>query len=359
MFASAARALGLTIGAAIAGAGGAAWSLTQGYIGPDQMGDLLSARVALLASVGGLWSVGGAVTAALSWEGFRFALARFTELASPISAGVLLGLVAKPSRSASVRRPRWDGAELPVGIEEAPRDDSPTQGAGLVVRDLSVRFGGLQPLKGVSFAVARGKATGIIGPNGCGKSTLLNAIAGLVAAEGEIVWRGRSLGRLDTSARARVGVRKTFQHAARFPELSVWEHLQVATVAASSTVADSEGLRQLVAMCEPVRGRSLQEMDAATLRLVEMAMTLVAPPDLLLLDEPFAGLSREQADAVTWAIRELRARGTTILIVEHRLDDMFAVVDDLMLLGEGDVMQQGTVAQVMEDPAVRRIYLGH
>ena len=350
------RAAGLMMAAATAGGGGAAWALTQGYVNPELAGEELSARAALLGCIGGLWSIPGAIVASLGWDGFRFLLSRLTDSSGPISAALLLGLVARPARQSAPSRPRWDDLLIPPAIPRVGSDDG-VRDAGLVLRDVSVRFGGLHPLKGISFSLPRGRAMGLIGPNGAGKTTLLNAVAGLVPADGEMQWEGQSLTRLDTSARARRGVRKTFQHPARFPDFSAWEHLQVAIAASSRPPLDGVALRTLLAMCEPVRTRPAVEMDPATLRLLEMAMALVAPPGMLLLDEPYAGLSAAQADAVSAAIGELKTAGVTLLIVEHRLEDMLRAVDDLVVISEGYVLRAGPAAEVLSDPQVRHVYL--
>ena len=351
------RAAGLTAAAATAGIGGAAWALTQGYVSPELAGEELSARAALLGCIGGLWSIPGAILASLGWDGFRFVLSRLTDLAGPISAALLLGLVARPSRRSAPARPTWDHLLLPPSgppVGDDDRADSP----GLVLRDVSVRFGGLRALESISFTLPRGRAMGLIGPNGAGKTTLLNAVAGLIPSGGEMQWGGRSFTRLDTAARARRGVRKTFQHPARFPDFSAWEHLQVAVAATSTPPLEGPALRTLLTMCEPLRARPAIQMDSGTVRLLEMAMALVAPPGVLLLDEPYAGLSATQAEAVSAAIGELKAAGVTLLIVEHRLADMMRAVDDLVVISEGRVLRAGPAAEVLADPKVRQVYLG-
>ena len=350
------RVAGLSMAAATASVGGAAWALTQGYVSPDLAGEELSARAALLGCIGGLWSIPGAVVASVGWDGFRFLLSRFTDWSGPISAGLLLGLVARPARRSGPSRPNWD--HLPIS-STLPSTDGPVavEESGLTLRDVRVRFGGLNALEGVTFALPKGRAIGVLGQNGAGKTTLLNAIAGLVPATGEMHWAGVSLTRLDTAARARAGVRKTFQHPARFPDFSAWEHLQVAIAASSVRPLDGMVLRRLLAMCEPVRSRPASQMDPATLRFLEMAMALVAPPGLLLLDEPYAGLSASQAEVVSAAIGELKSAGVTLLIVEHRLADMLRAIDDMVVIGRGRVLRTGPAAEVLADREVAQLYL--
>jgi branched-chain amino acid transport system permease protein len=349
------RCAGLSMAAATAGVGGAAWALTQGYVSPDLAGEELSARAALLGCIGGLWSIPGTVVASLGWDSFRFLLSRFTDWSGPISAGVLLGLVARPARRSGPTRPNWD--HLP--ISSTPSADGSVAGdeSGLILRDVRVRFGGLNALEGVTFILPKGRAIGILGQNGAGKTTLLNAIAGLVPATGEMHWAGVSLTRLDTAARARAGVRKTFQYPARFPDFSAWEHLQVAIAASSARPLNGIALQRLLIMCEPVRSRPAIEMDPATLRFLELAMALVAPPGLLLLDEPYAGLSASQAEVVSAAIGELKSAGVTLLIVEHRLADMLRSIDDMVVIGRGRVLRTGPAAEVLADREVAQLYL--
>lgn len=110
-------------------------------------------------------------------------------------------------------------------------------------------------------------------------------------------------------------------------------------------------------MCEPVRSRPASQMDPATLRFLEMAMALVAPPGLLLLDEPYAGLSASQAEVVSAAIGELKSAGVTLLIVEHRLADMLRAIDDMVVIGRGRVLRTGPAAEVLADREVAQLYL--
>jgi branched-chain amino acid transport system permease protein len=349
------RVAGLSMSAATASVGGAAWALTQGYVSPDLAGEELSARTALLGCIGGLWSIPGAVLASVGWDGFRFLLSRFTDWSGSISAGLLLGLVARPARRLGPSRPNWD--HLP--ISSSPSTDVPVavEESGLILREVRVRFGGLNALEGVTLTLPKGRAVGVLGQNGAGKTTLLNAIAGLVPATGEMQWTGVSLTHLDTAARARAGVRKTFQHPARFPDFSAWEHLQVAIEASSVRPLDGIVLWKVLAMCEPIRSRPASQMDPATLRFLEMAMALVAPPGLLLLDEPYAGLSAGQAEVVSAAIGELKSAGVTLLIVEHRLADMLRAIDDMVVIGRGRVLRAGPAAEVLADREVAQLYL--
>jgi ABC-type branched-subunit amino acid transport system ATPase component/ABC-type branched-subunit amino acid transport system permease subunit len=350
------RVAGLSMAAATASLGGAAWALTQGYVSPDLAGEELSARAALLGCIGGLWSIPGAVVASVGWDSFRFLLSRFTDWSGPISSGLLLGLVARPTRRSGPSRPTWDHLPIsstPLRAEGAVAVDD----TGLILRDVRVRFGGLNALQGVTFTLPKGRAIGVLGQNGAGKTTLLNAIAGLVPATGEMHWAGVSLTRLGTAARARAGVRKTFQHPARFPDFSAWEHLQVAIAASSVRPLEGIALQRLLTMCEPVRSRAASEMNPATLRFLEMAMALVAPPGLLLLDEPYAGLSASQAEVVSAAIDELKSAGVTLLIVEHRLADMLRSIDDMVVIGRGRVLRTGPAAEVLADREVAQLYL--
>jgi branched-chain amino acid transport system ATP-binding protein len=240
---------------------------------------------------------------------------------------------------------------------------------GLVVSGLVLRFGGVRALDGVSLEARRGDAIGVIGPNGAGKSSLLNAIAGnlpgdargvtAVSQAQEVRWAGRSLRGLDAASRARLGVRKTFQQVMSFPDLTLTEHLEVSRVScAGRAAAGDPALARLIAAGggDATARTPLGLLPPAAARLAEIAMAVAAPPELLLVDEPFAALSGEQVEAVCAGLATLHRRGVTLVIVEHRLHELFRLVDRVVVMDRGRIIAVKPPTEVLLDPVVQRAY---
>jgi ABC-type branched-subunit amino acid transport system ATPase component/ABC-type branched-subunit amino acid transport system permease subunit len=357
------RFWGLTLSGLLAGFGGALYVLTQGQANAELASDGMSVRVLLLGIAGGLWSLPGAIVATFGFQSMQallFGRVRFDAL---IYTGLLLAVVLVLPKGLVPFRPRWDGRRSWRLIARAT--SSPAlllqekgEKTGLVLRDVEIRFGGVQALAGVSLELPRGACIGLIGPNGAGKTTLLNAIAGhRRSGTGEILWGGRSLTGLDADARARLGVRKTHQHVVLFPDLSLAEHLAVVRAASGSAKEGPELLR-LLEVCggAQVARLPLGQLPPAVARMAEISMALAAPPELLLVDEPFAALSGREVDAVCEALQALHQRGVTLIIVEHRLHELFRLAGEVVVMDRGRIIARRPPAEVLRDPAVLEAY---
>jgi len=241
---------------------------------------------------------------------------------------------------------------------------------------ISKRFGGIQALAPLSVAVDEGATVGVVGPNGAGKTTLFNCLLGLVAPDtGTVSFEGRRIDRLPTFRRGRLGIGRTFQRLELFTGMTPRQHLLVTERVRAGTgrlwkdvlglgwpsaaeQASVEELLALVGLTEradvPVEALSL-----GTGRLVELARALVGSPRLLMLDEPSSGLDDTETAGLVAILRRVAAeRGTAVVLVEHDLDMVVATVGRLVVLDFGRVIADGPVADVLEDPAVRRAYLG-
>ncbi|HEX4219332.1 MAG TPA: ABC transporter ATP-binding protein [Acidimicrobiales bacterium] len=242
----------------------------------------------------------------------------------------------------------------------------------LDVDDVSMRFGGLRALSGVSVRVGPGEIVGVIGPNGAGKTTLLNVMSGLLRpSQGRVVVGGRESTHSTVHKRASLGLARTFQRVTLFSDLTVREHVQLAlevsrglwTVRSRSRTPDTAE-REATTFLRQVGIARLAEADVGTLplgqaRLVELAMALATRPVVLLLDEPFSGLGATERDDLADLLSELRATsGPGIVLVEHDVGIVTRLADRLVVLDFGEVIADGQTNSVLQDANVRRAYFG-
>jgi branched-chain amino acid transport system ATP-binding protein len=248
---------------------------------------------------------------------------------------------------------------------------SPADEPCLVVQDLSLRFGSLQVLDGVSLAVRRGERRGILGPNGAGKTTLFNTISGeLTPFRGAVVLEGRDITRLPPHRRAALGLARTFQTTTLFPRLTVMENLILSLQALTPVryqclvprTRYREFRNQAIELLAEVGLQDRADWPVRSLghgeqRQVEILLALAQRPKVLLLDEPTAGL----APADTWLVTEMLKRyrrDVTMVLIEHDMQVVFDIVERLTVLHHGRVVADGTVDEVRADPVVQEIYLG-
>lgn len=243
--------------------------------------------------------------------------------------------------------------------------------AVLQARDVTVRFGGLTALDEVSFEVQAGGRHGILGPNGAGKTTLFNVISGFVIPQSGGIWlSGQDVTELSADRRVHLGLARTFQITNLLPELTALENV---LLGAMVKIGRYRNIWREARSDEQARANAsgkLEELDLGHLahtrvnelgygeqRQLEIATALSLEPELLLLDEPTAGLSSAESRSLLELINGL-ADDLTLVIIEHDLEVVFQVADHLTVLHYGEVIADGPADEVREDPNVREAYLG-
>jgi len=243
--------------------------------------------------------------------------------------------------------------------------------AALQIKSLKKAFGGLPAINGVSLEVAAGERRLIIGPNGAGKTTLFNLVTGDLAADaGEILLFDERMTRLATHRRAHRGLARTYQIITLFPKDSLEHNIVLSLLGLSKArwnffarfekSALYGEARKILARVglEALAGRPLSEVSYGEKRRVEIAMALAQKPRVLLLDEPLAGLSREERTAVKELIAAI-PRDVTVVMIEHDMDTALDMAERITVLHYGSVIVEGTRAEVVADPKTREVYLGH
>lgn len=232
----------------------------------------------------------------------------------------------------------------------------------LEVRGLSKRFGGLQAVADLTFAMEEGEVLGLIGPNGAGKTTAFNLISGfLVPDSGEIGFKGRSLLGLRPHQICHLGLTRTFQLVRPFPHLSVLENVRVGAFARTASAREAEAKARQVLHevgLEAKSGIPAAELTLAERKRLELARALATDPTLLLLDEVMAGLNPTETERIVELVRGINARGVSILLIEHVMRAVMSLSHRIVVLNYGQVIAQGSAAQVASDRRVIEAYLG-
>ena len=391
----AASALGLNIAhlrfaafilsAAYGGAAGALMAHVIHVVSPENLDLALMVTCLTMTVIGGRTRIAGAILGAMLIvylrEWFRV-LENYYMIAYGVAAlSVLIlapyGLVGALERLRVVLFGHSSGPKPPQ-LRSTPPQSAP---AGhddqiLAVHDLTLAFGGVRALDGVSFSLRDGEVVGLIGPNGSGKTTLLNVISGLYACEqGRVIFRGHDITRAPAHVISRRGIARTFQHIHLVDELSALDNIAVARAGidgagllkAISTIGYDRQLERArrIAMAAAERlgiaGVAMEPcggLPYGTRRRVEVARAIATGPALVLLDEPAAGLNEQEQLDLAERIKTIAADGITVVVVEHNLVFLAALAERLICLDRGKVIAAGLPDAVRRDPAVIEAYLG-
>lgn len=245
---------------------------------------------------------------------------------------------------------------------EANKRPMPTGDIVLSVQGISKSFGGLKAVDDVSFDVTRGMILGIIGPNGAGKTTLFNLLNGFQTPNGgAVLVDGVDMVNRKPHAMCRAGIGRTFQVMRPFNRMTVHNNVKVGAYVTAKTESEAEKIAD-EALAQvgltPIAEKLAGGLSTKDLRLMELARALAGKPHILLLDETLAGLGSDEAKEVVAVIRKLSEDGVTVVIIEHTMQAMVALVDRFLVLDHGEVITEGPPETVTRDPRVIEAYLG-
>lgn len=381
-----------TISAALTGLAGGFYAHLVGYLGPESFGLHRSVEALVMAVVGGLGSLSGPVLGAIVFTYLPEKLQFFSDWQFMVYGLLLMvsfvllpkglaGLLLPRSRyiKASAQTGAQKLADKNSGIrsQAAPVTSAASDAALLVAKDIGLSFLGLRALDGVTLEIRPGQIIGLVGPNGSGKSSLVNVISGIYRPNaGVVTFEGKPITGLHDHEVARLGVLRTFQDPRLVPAFTVRENVLLGMhrlyrqgrVAAALNLpsAHREEAEMLARVTEALALAGLtaladmpvKDLPYGDQRMTELSRVLVADPLVVLLDEPAAGLSEGELVRLADVIRVLKGRGVSVVLIEHHMDFLDDLVDDVVVLDAGKMIYHGGMEGMYRNPAVIAAYLG-
>jgi branched-chain amino acid transport system ATP-binding protein len=235
----------------------------------------------------------------------------------------------------------------------------------LQTENLIKRFGGLVAVNNVNLVMEKGESVGLIGPNGAGKTTLINLITGFLKPDmGRILFNGKDITGWKPFVINNIGIARTFQIVRPFRHLSVIDNVMVALSSRKGIKNIKKDLQNIaneilkVVGLYDLRSEMAGNLSHGNLKLLEIARALATDPKLLLLDEPFSGLNEAEIMSLSKTITDLHLKGLSMLIVEHKLEYLFRIVDRVVVLHYGQKIAEGKPYQIVKDKEVLKAYVG-
>ena len=378
-----------TVSAALMGLAGGFYAHLVGYLGPETFGLNRSVEALVMAIVGGLGTLSGPLLGAIVFTYLPDRLQFFADYQFMVYGLILLGSFALLPRGLAglllprtafikplfVRRESSGIAPPPIPV---PASAAGGRAAPLLrARELSISFLGLRALAGVNLDVIPGRIVGLVGPNGSGKSTLVNVVTGIYRADaGHVEFDGRDIAGWSDDRIARLGIVRTFQDPRLVRQFTVREnvllgaHRRYSQSALASALNRRDALREEQSMLAAA-DRILEQAGLAALadavvaelpygdqRMTEVARALLAAPRVLLLDEPAAGLTEPECERLAELIRLAKASGVGIVLIEHHMEFLDDLVDEVVVLDSGSTIYRGEMAGMYRSGEVLEAYLG-
>lgn len=231
----------------------------------------------------------------------------------------------------------------------------------LSVKDLNVHYGGIEALKGISFDVPEGKIVTLIGANGAGKSTTLKAISGIVKYEGSITYNGEEMHGLDAQKIVSRGIVLVPEGRRVFPNLTVLENLKIGAYMRKDKAEIDADIERVYEMFPRLKERNWQmagTLSGGEQQMLAVGRALMAKPKLIMMDEPSLGLAPLVVADIFKCIKKINEQGTTVLLIEQNANAALKAADYAYVLETGEIKQQGTGAELLEDESIKEAYLG-